>query len=257
MRRTMTLMFGCFSYMAGMGSLVYLMGWLVNIVVPRSIDSLPTQNVLIAATINAVLFLIFGLQHSVMARPNFKEWWTQFIPAELERSVYVLSSGVALTVLMFFWQPMGIMVWDIQEPGMQSVLYVLYAIGWMTLVGSTFALNHFDLFGLRQVWMSFREQPYEHLEFSTPGPYKLVRHPLYVGWITLAWATPTMSVAHLIFAMATTGYILVALRYEERDLATFHGDLYADYRKRVPMLIPKMTFFNSVKSTKRQQLSNT
>ncbi len=242
MHRFLVLLSGVAAYAVGMASLAYLAGWLGNFIVPRSIDSAPSGSMGRALLINAALFSLFALQHSVMARPKFKQWWTRYVPEPVERSTYVLFSGIALFVLMAFWQPIGMMVWNVQEPVARSVIYGTYALGWCILVGSTFALNHFDLFGLRQVWLYFRGVPYTHLHFATPGPYRVVRHPLYVGWITLAWATPTMSLVHLVFALVATAYILVAVRFEERDLVSFHGTSYIEYRRRTPMLVPVKMF---------------
>ena len=238
MRRTLTMTYGLVSYTIGMGSIVYMMGWLANLFVPRSIDSAATGSLAKAVCVNTMLFVLFGLQHSVMARPKFKAWLTQFLPESIERSTYVMISGIAMLGMMLLWQPMGGPVWDVQNTVGRAVLYVLYGTGWAILVGSTFALNHFDLFGVRQTWLAFRGHSYTHLKFATPGPYRIVRHPLYVGWITLVWATPTMTLAHLAFAVATTVYILVAIQFEERDLITFHGDNYRAYKATTPMLIP-------------------
>ncbi len=240
MKRLLVLMYGLFAYTVGMGSLVCLMGWLGNFLVPRPVDSEPTMSLGVAALINAALFAVFAIQHSVMARPAFKDWWTRFVPRSIERSTYVLLSGLAMMLIVGFWQPMGIVIWDVRNSAGQFALYGLFAIGWVILVGSTFILNHFDLFGLRQVWLRFRGKPYTHLDFATPGPYRMVRHPLYVGWITLAWATPTMTIAHLGFAVAATAYILFAIQLEERDLVEFHGESYVKYRERTPMLIPRL-----------------
>ena len=238
MRRSMILAYGVLSYAVGLGSLVYMIGWLANLIVPRSIDSPGNGSLGIALLVNIALFVAYGLQHSLMARPGFKAWLKKFIPEAAERSTYVLASGIGLLAVMFLWQPMAFEVWHVTNPLGKAALYVLYAVGWANLVGSTFVINHFDLFGLRQVWLEFRGREYTHLDFATPGPYRIVRHPLYVGWITLAWATPTMTIAHLIYAVISTTYILVAIRYEERDLIAFHGAAYADYRSRTPMLVP-------------------
>lgn len=240
MSRSITLAYGMFCYAIGMGSLVYMMGWLINVIVPHSIDSSGNGSMTKALLINAGLFLCYGLHHSVMARPAFKAKWTKFVPEAIERSTYILLSGAGLLAVMLLWQPMGVEIWNVESVMGRTALFALYGVGWAILVGSTFALNHFDLFGLRQVWSRFRNQPCHHLEFATPGPYRMVRHPLYVGWITLVWATPTMTVAHLVFAVATTGYILVAIQFEERDLVEFHGEHYVNYRKRTPMLIPSV-----------------
>ena len=248
MKRAAILLYGIGSYAAGMASLVYMIGWLGNILIPRSMDSPATSSLGYAVIINLTVFLVFCVQHSLMARPAFKKWWTKIIPESAERSTYVLFSGLALFAVMLCWQPMGSDIWRIESQAVRCVIHTLYVVGWAILVGSTFALNHFDLFGLRQVWLQFRNRPYTHLDFATPGPYRLVRHPLYVGWLTLAWATPDMTVAHLAFALGTTAYILVAIRWEERDLVEFHGDLYEDYRQQTPMLIPKLSGGNEAKS---------
>lgn len=245
MHRFFVLLYGLAAYTIGMASLAYLAAWLGNLIGPRSIDSAPTVSIGQALLINTALFGLFALQHSVMARPKFKQWWTRYVPTPMERSTYVLLSGLVLFVLMACWQPLGLIIWEVQQPTARAVIYGVYALGWCILVGSTFVLNHFDLFGLRQVWLFFRGIPYTHLHFATPGPYRLVRHPLYVGWITLAWATPTMSLVHLLFAVATTAYILMAIRFEERDLVAFHGDAYVEYRRRTPMLVPVQIFIRT------------
>ena len=242
---TMACALGC--YAAGMASLFYMIAWLVNAGVPITIDSAAAKPIAQALLINAGLFALFGIQHSVMARPAFKRWWTQFVPQELERGIYCLASGLALVAIMLLWQPTGVMVWNVENTIGKGLLYGVYALGWVVLVGSTFALNHFDLFGLRQAWLKSRNAEYSDLEFSTPGPYRMVRHPIYVGWITLVWATPNMSLSHLMFAVATTAYILFAIRLEERDLVAHHGDKYTNYCKTTPMLIPR---FNSLPEKK-------
>jgi protein-S-isoprenylcysteine O-methyltransferase Ste14 len=191
------------------------------------------------------LLVLFALQHSVMARPAFKAWWTRFIPEPAERSTYVLASSVALIVLFACWQPLGGVIWKVTQPTAAMTLYALCAFGWLLVLLSTFLINHFDLFGLRQIWLYLRNEPYTHLTFRTPGPYRLVRHPLYVGWLFAFWATPDMTLTHFVFALATTGYILVAIQLEERDLARHLGTQYSDYRKRVPMLIPGTSLLRS------------
>ena len=241
MKRAAILLYGIGSYAAGMASLVYMIAWLGNILIPRSMDSPATNSLGFAVIINLTVFFVFCVQHSLMARPAFKEWWTKVIPESAERSTYVLFSGLALFAVMLCWQPLGGDICRIENQAIRCAIHTLYVVGWVILVGSTFALNHFDLFGLRQVWLQFRNRPYTHLDFATPGPYRLVRHPLYVGWLTLAWATPDMTIAHLAFALGTTAYILVAIRWEERDLVEFHGELYEDYRRKTPMLVPKLS----------------
>jgi protein-S-isoprenylcysteine O-methyltransferase Ste14 len=180
----------------------------------------------------------FGLQHSVMARPAFKRWWTRWIPQPAERSTYVLASSVALLVLFAFWRPLGGMVWSVQEAGAAMALYVLCAFGFLLVLFATFLINHFDLFGLRQVWRYLIGAECQPIAFRAPGLYRVVRHPLYLGWMIAFWATPVMSVTHLLFAVGTSFYILFAVRLEERELLATLGDAYREYHQRVPMLIP-------------------
>jgi protein-S-isoprenylcysteine O-methyltransferase Ste14 len=184
-----------------------------------------------------VLLGLFAVQHSLMARPFFKRWVTRFIPQAAERSTFVVASSLALIALFAFWQPMGGLIWSIENPQAQILLHVLFAFGWLLVLVSTFLINHFDLFGLRQVWLNLHKKPYTQLRFGTPVLYRLVRHPLYLGFILGFWATPVMTVAHLVFALATTAYILIAIQLEERDLMAAHPE-YAEYRRRVPMIIP-------------------
>jgi methanethiol S-methyltransferase len=204
-----------------------------------TMDGAPRAGLGLAAGIDVALLGVFALQHSLMARPFFKRWLTRAIPESAERSTYVLFSSLALIALFYFWQPLGGEVWKVQDPAWMTVLYVLFACGWLLVLVSTFLINHFDLFGLRQVWLQMRGQPYRALKFGTPGPYKLVRHPLYLGWLFAFWATPTMTGTHLLFAAMTTAYILVAIRLEERDLVAALGDDYARYRREVPMIVPR------------------
>jgi protein-S-isoprenylcysteine O-methyltransferase Ste14 len=191
-----------------------------------------------AIAIDAGLLALFAVQHSIMARRWFKERWTRIVPPALERSTYVLLSSLALILLFWRWEPLGGVVWSVDDPVGRTVLVSLFAFGFALVLVSTFLINHFDLFGLRQVWLYLRGRSYTRLEFGTPGPYRLVRHPLYVGWFFAFWMTPTMTFAHLLFAVATTAYILIAIQFEERDLAREFGSSYEDYRRRVPMLIP-------------------
>ena len=193
-----------------------------------------------AALVNLGVLTLFALQHSIMARPAFKRVWTRFIPQPAERSTYVLFSSVAMLVMFAFWQPIGGMVWHATSLPAQIMWYSGFAFGWGLVFVSTCLINHFDLFGLRQVWLQFRQQPYTQLKFVTPWPYRVVRHPLYLGWLFAFWCTPTMSVAHLMFAVITTVYILVAIRLEERDLIREHGD-YRTYQQATPMIIPRIS----------------
>ena len=230
--------YGLVCYAIFFATFLYAIGFVGNLVVPKTIDAAPILSFPLALLINVGLLGLFGIQHSVMARPAFKRWWTQFVPTPLERSTYVLLSSLCLIALFYFWQPLGITIWHVQNPIGQIILYSLFAFGWLLVLIATFLINHFDLFGLRQVYLYLIDRDYTPLQFATPGPYKVVRHPLYVGWLFAFWATPTMTATHLVFALITTAYILVAIQFEERDLVAVHGEAYVNYRRRVPMIIP-------------------
>jgi methanethiol S-methyltransferase len=202
-----------------------------------------------ALLIDVGLLGLFALQHSIMACPAFKRWWTTFVPAPVERSTYVLFSSLALLLLFWQWQSMGGTIWHVENSTARLLLYGLFTFGWLLVLVSTFLINHFDLFGLRQVYLYLRGKEYTALNFATPWPYKLVRHPLYVGWLFAFWATPTMTAAHLVFALVTTAYILIAIRLEEQDLLAAHGEAYAEYRRHVPMLVPR--FFARKRTPRR------
>ncbi len=238
MGRVISFLYGVIAYAIFFGTFLYAIGFMGNFVVPKSIDSGAEGPLGRALLVNIVLLGLFAIQHSVMARQFFKKWWTRIVPEPVERSTYVLFSSLVLILLFHLWQPMGGIIWDVQGPIGRAILYSLFAFGWLLVLVTTFLINHFDLFGLRQVWLYFRGEEYTQLKFTTPGPYKLVRHPLYVGWFFAFWATPTMTVAHLVFAIVTTAYILIAIQLEERDLVTIHGSDYVKYRSSVPMLIP-------------------
>jgi protein-S-isoprenylcysteine O-methyltransferase Ste14 len=237
--RILVLTYGVVCYAVFFATFLYAIGFVGNVLVPTSLDAGPVGNVGIALLVDLALLAAFALQHSVMARPGFKRAWTRIVPEPIERSTYVLASSVALIALFAFWRPMGGVVWTVEHPVGRAVLHAIFVAGWLTVLGSTFLINHFDLFGLRQVWLYFRGRPYTQLPFGTPGPYRWVRHPLYVGWLLAFWATPTMTVAHLVFALMTTAYIFVAIRFEERDLADAHGETYRRYRAEVPMIVPR------------------
>lgn len=237
--RIAAFVYGAVCYTIFLATFLYAMGFVGNVAVPTTLDGTAQLPWWQALLINTALLGIFALQHSTMARPAFKRRWTRLVPRPVERSTYVLFSSAALIALFVYWQPIGGVIWDVQAPFGRAVLYGLFAFGWGLVLVATFLINHFDLFGLRQVWLYLLGRQYTPLHFKTPGPYKLVRHPLYVGWLFAFWATPTMTLAHLVFALVTTGYILIAIQLEERDLMKFHRE-YADYRQRVPMLIPRL-----------------
>ena len=238
MKKILVFTYGVICYAIFFGTFLYAAGFIGNIFVPKSIDSGAAVPTWVALLSNAALLGLFAVQHSVMARPGFKKLVTKIIPAAAERSTYVLLSSICLILLFAYWQPLGGVVWEVQNQTARILLYALFAFGWLLVLVTTFLINHFDLFGLRQVWLYLRGKEYQPLGFVTPGPYKHVRHPLYVGWLFAFWATPVMTVAHLVFALATTAYILIAIRLEERDLMDIHGEAYKTYRRQVPMLIP-------------------
>jgi protein-S-isoprenylcysteine O-methyltransferase Ste14 len=191
-----------------------------------------------AIAIDVALLLLFALQHSIMARRWFKERWTRIVPQPIERSTYVLFSSLALILLFRKWQPIGGVIWSVGDSNGRWILQALFAFGLVLVLVATFLINHFDLFGLRQVWLYLLGRPYTALPFATPGLYRMVRHPLYVGWLLVFWMAPTMTIAHLLFSVATTAYIVMAIQFEERDLIDSHGDAYRNYKRNVPMLVP-------------------
>lgn len=237
-RQLALLTYGILSYLLALAALLYTVGFIGGFLTPTQLDG-PRQGSLAAAlVIDGGLLALFAVQHSGMARPGFKRWLTRFVPGPAERSTYVLLSSAALFVLFWQWQPLGGVVWQVSGEAARAAVLAVYAAGWVVVLATTFLINHFDLFGLRQVWLAFRGSAYTPLRFTTPGPYRLVRHPLYVGWLTVFWAAPTMTSAHLLFAVGMTVYILAAIRWEERDLVAAHPE-YAAYRRRVPMFLPR------------------
>ena len=232
--------YGLVSYTIFLATFLYAIGFIGNFAVPTTLDGPATGSFTQAVLIDLGLLALFAIQHSVMARPVFKWWLTRVIPESAERSTYVLMSSLALIALFAFWQPLGGLVWMVEDAALRGVLWGVFAFGWLLVLVSTFLINHFDLFGLRQVWLQLLGRQYVHLPFGTPSLYRHVRHPLYVGWFLAFWGAPTMTVSHLLFAIMTTAYILIAIQLEERDLITQHGAVYRNYRERVPMLIPSL-----------------
>ena len=232
--------YGSLSYVIFLATFLYAMGFIGNFGVPTALDGQARGPLIGALMVDVALLTLFAVQHSVMARKWFKTWWTRIVPKPIERATYVLFSSVALILLFALWRPLGGVVWSVEDPIGRILLRGLFAFGWGLILYSTFLINHFDLFGLRQVWRALRGQPESALRFTTPGPYRLVRHPLYVGWLFAFWMTPVMTFAHLLFSVATTAYILLAIQFEERDLVREFGDTYEDYRRNVPMLVPSL-----------------
>lgn len=239
MFRLLALGYGAVCYLVFLAVFVYLVGFVGNIAVPRTVDHgiIPASPVQ-ALVVNLVLLGLFGVQHSVMARPAFKRWWTRFVPRSVERSTYVLVASLVLVLLFWQWRSMPMVIWNVDWQAGRIALWALFAAGWVTVLVSTFMINHFDLFGLRQVYLAWRRKPYTGLHFTTSMLYRTVRHPLMLGFLVAFWAIPTMTAGHLLFAAANTLYILIAVRLEERDLTNDLGEQYTDYRARVPMLIP-------------------
>ncbi|MFL6737406.1 MAG: methanethiol S-methyltransferase [Sphingomonas sp.] len=237
---TAALAYGIASYGLFLGVFVYAVGFIGGFLTPTRLDGTPSRPFWQALAVDLGLLGLFAIQHSVMARPAFKRWWTRFVPEAIERSTYVLLSSLALVAVFAWWQPIGGIAWNAPAGVARNSVIALYLLGWALLLYTTFLIDHFDLFGLKQVWRRLRGHAYQPPRFYTPSLYKLVRHPLYVGWLTIFWAAPTMTVAHLVFALATTGYILIAIQLEEHDLVEAFGERYVSYRRSTPMLIPRL-----------------
>ena len=243
MAQVLTLIYGLVAYVVFLGAFLYAIGFVGNlgigdITVPKSIDSGATSAPVPSLIVNLLLMSAFAIQHSVMARPAFKRWWTQIVPKPIERSTYVLLASLLLLLLYWQWRPLPDVVWDTTGTALGTVLLGLYGLGWVIVLLSTFMINHFDLFGLRQVTLYFQRQPYSQVSFVTRGLYKVIRHPIMLGFIIAFWATPTMTVGHLLFAAVTTAYILIAIQFEEHDLMAADRATYERYRAHTRMLIP-------------------
>ena len=238
MARIFAIVYGSAAYLAGFISLVYAIGFLGGFPVPKTINSGIPADLMSSIIINLAVLTLFALQHSIMARPAFKRWWTKYIPEYLERSTYVLLTAIVLGILYWQWRPITGVIWQIENNIGVVVINGLFWLGWIILFTSTFMVSHTDLFGLRQVYSKYKDQDYLHLEFKISGLYKLVRHPIMTGIIIAFWSTPSMTTGHLLFAAVSTAYILIALQFEEHDLLNLFGDKYADYKRRVSMLFP-------------------
>jgi len=238
MNPALMLAYGIVSYLLFLVAFLYAIGFVGDLVVPKSINSGTPEAWSVALTVDVVLLGLFAVQHSVMARPAFKRWWTKIIPQVAERSTYVLVSSLILILLYWQWRPLPEPVWQVEAAAGRYLLWGLFAVGWLIVLASTFLIDHFELFGLRQVVTYFRGRPHAPASFRTPGLYRFVRHPLMFGFVLAFWAAPDMTAGRLLFAFATTVYILIALQLEERDLVHYFGEQYEQYRRRVPMLLP-------------------
>jgi methanethiol S-methyltransferase len=238
MGKIMALLYGIVAYLAFAVTIVYAIGFVTGVGVPKTIDSGPAGEPMGSIIINLLLMSLFAIQHSVMARPQFKKWWTRIVPGTVERSTFVLFSSLALMLLFWQWRPMPAVVWQVTNPDIAASLFGLSLFGWVLVFVSTFLINHFELFGLHQVANNLAGKPMPEVHFKTPLLYNLVRHPIYLGFIIAFWATPVMTAGHLLFAAVTTAYIFVGIALEEHDLVALFGDEYRRYRQRVSMIVP-------------------
>ena len=251
MSRIGIFLYGVISYSLSLVVFVYAFGFIGGFLAPTLLDGVPRRPLTEALTIDVALLLVFSIQHSGMARPAFKRWWTRIIPEAAERSTYVLVSSLLFVAFFVYWEPIGGVIWSVQDGAARAAVIGIYSFGWALLLFTTFLIDHFDLFGLTQVWRRLTNKSYRAPQFHTPLLYKLVRHPLYIGWFTIIWAAPMMTSAHLVFALITTAYILIAIQFEERDLVGAFGDRYVEYKARTPMIIPRLWPARSVGAAKQ------
>jgi protein-S-isoprenylcysteine O-methyltransferase Ste14 len=248
MTRLLVLGYGAVSYGVFFATFLYLIGFLSGLVVPKSVDSGAAGPIGTAVLVNTLLLALFGVQHSVMARPRFKAWWTRFVPQSIERSTYVLASSAVLIATYVFWQPIPATVWEIESGVARAAVTALFFGGVGLVLFSTFLIDHFDLFGLRQVVLYFRKRAYSEKRFVMPILYRFIRHPLYVGWFITFWATPTMSAGHFLLALVMSAYTLIAIPMEERDLEALHGESYRQWRESTPAFVPRLGTRNATPS---------
>jgi len=240
MSRATTLVFAIACYAIFFATFLYLIVFVGDFAVAaKTVDAGPQSAPVVAAIVDLLLISLFGLQHSAMARPAFKRWWTRVVPRQMERSVYVLSASIALMILFLGWRPIDTIVWNVTNPVFSSIIWLLFWVGWLTVLLSTFLINHFELFGLQQAWFHVRQRDAGRPELRQPFLYRWVAHPLYAGFFLAFWAAPEMTVGHLLLALGLSAYMLIAIRYEERDLTDLFGDDYRRYRSGVGMLTPK------------------
>ena len=242
MKKILALLYGVFAYVFFFITFLYAIGFVGNVFVPKSIDTGKTAALPEAVVIDAVLLSLFALQHSIMARRGFKARLTRVVSWHVERSTFVVAASAVLALLLWQWRPIPDNIWDVRGTVLGSVLGVAFWIGWGILLISTFLINHFELFGLQQVWAYARGSEFHRPDFKAPALYRLVRHPIYLGFVVAFWSAPVMTAGHLLFSVATTGYILVGIFFEERDLIAEYGKIYGEYRSRVPMLLPFLKF---------------
>ncbi len=238
MKKVLAFVYGVLAYVLFLGTFLYAIAFVGNLPVPTSVDKGKPASTLSAILIDVLLLGFFAIQHSVMARYGFKKRWTQLVSWYLERSTYVLAATIALALLLWQWRPIPAKIWDVRGTPVGSLLKVTFWVGWAILLLSTFLIDHFELFGLEQVWICIKGGEFHRPAFKTPFFYQWVRHPIYLGFVIAFWSAPTMTVGHLLFSFATTGYILVGIYFEEKDLVRTYGDAYLEYKRQVPMLIP-------------------